>query len=192
MYIYRGSFAVYCIFVAYSWLRYTKPHPSTMWYCFMVKNLMVHLSTTKTLPKIPAIRYCAFLGYYNPVCNVVSRLCASIYMYCPYIHVHVHTCMLHTCTCTCTYIFPRGHAYVCHQQYEEIKGHNPPPSPWRDRPIDESLRLFEVRTCTCMYMYVCRIVTISPTCTYSIYSTCTCTLNRIASTLGAHAPSGLL
>lgn len=38
----------------------------------------------------------------------------------------------------------RGHAYVCHQQYEEIKGHNPPPSPWRDRPIEESLRLFEV------------------------------------------------
>ena len=32
---------------------------------------------------------------------------------------------------------------MCHQQYEEIKGHNPPPSPWRDRPIEESLRLFE-------------------------------------------------
>ena len=38
----------------------------------------------------------------------------------------------------------RGHAYVCHQEYDEIKGHNPPPSPWRDRPIDESLTLFEV------------------------------------------------
>ena len=38
----------------------------------------------------------------------------------------------------------RGHAYVCHQEYEEIKGFNPPPSPWRDRPIEESLRLFEV------------------------------------------------
>jgi glutamyl/glutaminyl-tRNA synthetase len=37
----------------------------------------------------------------------------------------------------------RNKAYVCHQQYEEIKGHNPPPSPWRDRPIEESLRLFE-------------------------------------------------
>lgn len=37
----------------------------------------------------------------------------------------------------------RGHAYVCHQKYEEIKGHNPPPSPWRDRPIEESLQLFE-------------------------------------------------
>ena len=39
---------------------------------------------------------------------------------------------------------PRGHAYVCHQKYEEIKGHNPPPSPWRDRPVAESLGLFEV------------------------------------------------
>ncbi|XP_075430580.1 LOW QUALITY PROTEIN: glutamine--tRNA ligase [Ascaphus truei] len=37
----------------------------------------------------------------------------------------------------------RGHAYVCHQRVEEIKGHNPPPSPWRDRPIEESLLLFE-------------------------------------------------
>ncbi|KAJ7317122.1 hypothetical protein JRQ81_003284 [Phrynocephalus forsythii] len=33
----------------------------------------------------------------------------------------------------------RGHAYVCHQKVEEIKGHNPPPSPWRDRPVEESL-----------------------------------------------------
>ncbi|XP_053576782.1 glutamine--tRNA ligase [Bombina bombina] len=37
----------------------------------------------------------------------------------------------------------RGHAYVCHQKVDEIKGHNPPPSPWRDRPIEESLLLFE-------------------------------------------------
>lgn len=36
-----------------------------------------------------------------------------------------------------------GLAYICHQQYEEIKGHNPPASPWRDRPISESLQLFE-------------------------------------------------
>lgn len=40
-------------------------------------------------------------------------------------------------------LIKRGHAYVCHQKYEEIKGHNPPPSPWRDRPIEESLQLFE-------------------------------------------------
>ena len=33
---------------------------------------------------------------------------------------------------------------MCHQQYDELKGHNPPPSPWRDRPIQESLDLFEV------------------------------------------------
>uniref|UniRef100_A0A3B4F901 Glutamine--tRNA ligase n=1 Tax=Pundamilia nyererei TaxID=303518 RepID=A0A3B4F901_9CICH len=37
----------------------------------------------------------------------------------------------------------RGHAYVCHQNSEELKGHNVPQSPWRDRPIEESLVLFE-------------------------------------------------
>ncbi|XP_052043199.1 glutamine--tRNA ligase [Apodemus sylvaticus] len=37
----------------------------------------------------------------------------------------------------------RGQAYVCHQRVEELKGHNPLPSPWRDRPIEESLLLFE-------------------------------------------------
>ncbi|TRY96871.1 hypothetical protein DNTS_015421 [Danionella cerebrum] len=37
----------------------------------------------------------------------------------------------------------RGHAYVCHQRGEELKGHNVPPSPWRDRPVQESLVLFE-------------------------------------------------
>ncbi|XP_054634914.1 glutamine--tRNA ligase [Dunckerocampus dactyliophorus] len=37
----------------------------------------------------------------------------------------------------------RGHAYVCHQKGEELKGHNAPPSPWRDRPIEESIVLFE-------------------------------------------------
>ncbi|XP_011173631.1 probable glutamine--tRNA ligase [Solenopsis invicta] len=33
-------------------------------------------------------------------------------------------------------------AYVCHQSSEEMKGFNPPPSPWRDRPIEKSLELF--------------------------------------------------
>uniref|UniRef100_A0A8D2IHH9 Glutamine--tRNA ligase n=1 Tax=Urocitellus parryii TaxID=9999 RepID=A0A8D2IHH9_UROPR len=37
----------------------------------------------------------------------------------------------------------RGQAYVCHQRGEELKGHNPLPSPWRDRPLEESLLLFE-------------------------------------------------
>ncbi|KAF7249957.1 Glutamine--tRNA ligase [Varanus komodoensis] len=37
----------------------------------------------------------------------------------------------------------RGHAYICHQKVDEIKGHNPPISPWRDRPVEESLLLFE-------------------------------------------------
>ncbi|KAK6175326.1 hypothetical protein SNE40_013814 [Patella caerulea] len=37
----------------------------------------------------------------------------------------------------------RGHAYICHQTAEEVKGHNNPDSPWRNRPIEESLKLFE-------------------------------------------------
>ncbi|RWS31968.1 hypothetical protein B4U80_01532 [Leptotrombidium deliense] len=37
----------------------------------------------------------------------------------------------------------RGHAYVCHQKPEEVRGFNPPPSPWRDRPVEESLKLLE-------------------------------------------------
>uniref|UniRef100_A0A8C1L9U0 Glutamine--tRNA ligase n=1 Tax=Cyprinus carpio TaxID=7962 RepID=A0A8C1L9U0_CYPCA len=36
-----------------------------------------------------------------------------------------------------------GHAYVCHQRGEELKGHNVPPSPWRERPVEESLILFD-------------------------------------------------
>ncbi|XP_074645697.1 glutamine--tRNA ligase-like [Tubulanus polymorphus] len=40
-------------------------------------------------------------------------------------------------------LIKRGHAYVCHQTADEMKGFNPPPSPWKDRPIDESLQLFE-------------------------------------------------
>lgn len=37
----------------------------------------------------------------------------------------------------------KGLAYVCHQGADEMKGFNPLPSPWRDRPIEESLQLFE-------------------------------------------------
>ncbi|XP_072329220.1 glutamine--tRNA ligase isoform X1 [Scyliorhinus torazame] len=40
-------------------------------------------------------------------------------------------------------LIKRDKAYACHQKVDEIKGHNPPPSPWRDRPIEESLVLFE-------------------------------------------------
>ena len=38
-----------------------------------------------------------------------------------------------------------GHAYVCHQTPDEIKAYRKElkPSPWRDRPASESLRLFE-------------------------------------------------
>lgn len=34
-------------------------------------------------------------------------------------------------------------AYVCHQKQEDIRGFNPPPSPWRNRPTSESLQLFQ-------------------------------------------------
>lgn len=37
----------------------------------------------------------------------------------------------------------KGLAYVCHQAVEDMRGFNPIPSPWRDRPIAQSLRLFE-------------------------------------------------
>ena len=38
----------------------------------------------------------------------------------------------------------KGLAYVCHQKVEEIRGHeNRLPSPWRTRPVEESLKLFE-------------------------------------------------
>ena len=39
----------------------------------------------------------------------------------------------------------RGHAYVCHQTATELKGFNVKDSPWRDRPIEESVTLFEVQ-----------------------------------------------
>uniref|UniRef100_A0A915I770 Probable glutamine--tRNA ligase n=1 Tax=Romanomermis culicivorax TaxID=13658 RepID=A0A915I770_ROMCU len=32
-------------------------------------------------------------------------------------------------------LIKRGHAYVCHQKPEDIKGFNPPPSPYRERPM---------------------------------------------------------
>ncbi|CAB3409764.1 unnamed protein product [Caenorhabditis bovis] len=38
----------------------------------------------------------------------------------------------------------KGLAYVCHQKVEEMRGFEVQMSPWRDRPIEESLQLFEV------------------------------------------------
>lgn len=40
-------------------------------------------------------------------------------------------------------LIKKGLAYVCHQTAEEMKGFNPKPSQWRDRPIEENLQLFE-------------------------------------------------
>lgn len=35
-------------------------------------------------------------------------------------------------------------AYVCHQRVDEIRGFEVIESPWRNRPVEESLQLFEV------------------------------------------------
>ncbi|KAB7501599.1 Glutamine--tRNA ligase [Armadillidium nasatum] len=35
-------------------------------------------------------------------------------------------------------------AYVCHQKPEDVRGYDPPPSPWRERPVEESLKLFQL------------------------------------------------
>ncbi|XP_025194608.1 probable glutamine--tRNA ligase [Melanaphis sacchari] len=35
----------------------------------------------------------------------------------------------------------KGLAYVCHQRQQDMQGFNPPPSPWRNRPIEENLSL---------------------------------------------------
>lgn len=40
-------------------------------------------------------------------------------------------------------LIKRGHAYVCHQKPHELRGFNPPPSPFRERPVQENLTLFE-------------------------------------------------
>ncbi|XP_042203847.1 probable glutamine--tRNA ligase isoform X2 [Homarus americanus] len=40
-------------------------------------------------------------------------------------------------------LIKKGMAFVCHQKPEEVRGHDAPPSPWRDRPAHESLQLFE-------------------------------------------------
>ncbi|XP_055902972.1 probable glutamine--tRNA ligase [Eupeodes corollae] len=40
-------------------------------------------------------------------------------------------------------LIKKGLAYVCHQKADEMKGFNPKPSEWRDRPINESLQLFQ-------------------------------------------------
>ena len=42
-------------------------------------------------------------------------------------------------------LIKKGLAYVCHQKADELKGFNPPPSPWRDRSIEENYQLFLVK-----------------------------------------------
>lgn len=41
-------------------------------------------------------------------------------------------------------LISRGHAYVCHQEPDVVRRWDAPPSPWRERPVEESLALFEV------------------------------------------------
>ncbi|CAH1124908.1 unnamed protein product [Ceutorhynchus assimilis] len=40
-------------------------------------------------------------------------------------------------------LIKKGLAYVCHQSADEMKGFNPQPSPWRERPVEENLQLFQ-------------------------------------------------
>lgn len=40
-------------------------------------------------------------------------------------------------------LIKKGLAYVCHQTADQMKGFNTETSPWRDRPIEENLQLFE-------------------------------------------------
>lgn len=40
-------------------------------------------------------------------------------------------------------LIKKGLAYVCHQTADQMKGFNTEMSPWRDRPIEENLQLFE-------------------------------------------------
>lgn len=40
-------------------------------------------------------------------------------------------------------LIKKGLAYVCHQKPEELKGFNPPPSPWRNRSIEENVAMFD-------------------------------------------------
>lgn len=40
-------------------------------------------------------------------------------------------------------LIKKGLAYVCHQTADEMKGFNTELSPWRDRPVEENLQLFE-------------------------------------------------
>lgn len=41
-------------------------------------------------------------------------------------------------------LIEKGMAFVCHQTVEEMRGQDQKASPWRDRPIHESLRIFQV------------------------------------------------
>ena len=77
--------------------------------------------------------------------NDSSVILRSVHLY-VYVVVLLESRKLHVICALHLSLCCRGHAYVCHQKVEEIKGHNPPPSPWRDRPIEESLRLFEVNS----------------------------------------------
>ena len=55
----------------FSWLRYTKPHPGSMWYCFVGKNFVVRLSTTKTMKIPPLVCTGGFLAV-QPALRVCS------------------------------------------------------------------------------------------------------------------------
>ena len=100
--------------------------------CSLTKN---HSEVTQETC-IVQIHYVYVCMYKN---RGISQIHVSIYSFPECMTVRVRACVDIILLLPC-----RGHAYVCHQKHEEIKGHNPPPSPWRDRPVEESLQLFEV------------------------------------------------
>lgn len=101
------------------------------WVGFSAKNILLVVSSSlsinaKFLPNVRCICQSLFVKGYEPYkITYASDNFGQLYEW-------------------AVELIKRGGAYVCHQRYEEIKGHNPPPSPWRDRPVEESLRLFEV------------------------------------------------
>jgi glutamyl/glutaminyl-tRNA synthetase len=44
-------------------------------------------------------------------------------------------------------LIKKGLAYVCHMQGDDLRGHTQVQSPWANRPVEESLSLFEDMRC---------------------------------------------
>ena len=58
----------------FSWSQYTKPHPSTLRYCFMGKKFMVRLSTIKTTKILPPEKYLLYGSKIMPHTRIAMAL----------------------------------------------------------------------------------------------------------------------